>query len=221
MELKTEMNKPFEDISNVKTAFDLLCVVPSVAPEILTSQVYEAFSADADLQVLPVVADGIPVGRITRATLINRFAQLYQRELYFKKPCSSIMDVTPLLIDRNTSLQELSFTIVEADLHHLSDGFIITEQGRYLGVGTGHELMRQITLMQINTEVERAAAANRAKDEAMMASQLKSQFLANMSHELRTPLNAIIGYSEMLQEEVTDLGREKNSVGWSAFVGLD
>jgi signal transduction histidine kinase len=29
-----------------------------------------------------------------------------------------------------------------------------------------------------------------------------------MSHELRTPLNAIIGYSEMLQEEVLDLGQE-------------
>jgi signal transduction histidine kinase len=40
------------------------------------------------------------------------------------------------------------------------------------------------------------------------ASQHKSQFLANMSHELRTPLNAIIGYSEMLQEEIEDLGQE-------------
>ena len=29
-----------------------------------------------------------------------------------------------------------------------------------------------------------------------------------MSHELRTPLNAIIGYSEMLQEEVEDVGDE-------------
>ncbi|MCB0179788.1 MAG: hybrid sensor histidine kinase/response regulator, partial [Anaerolineae bacterium] len=28
-----------------------------------------------------------------------------------------------------------------------------------------------------------------------------------MSHELRTPLNAVIGYSEMLQEEVEDLGQ--------------
>jgi GAF domain-containing protein/DNA-binding response OmpR family regulator/HAMP domain-containing protein len=41
-----------------------------------------------------------------------------------------------------------------------------------------------------------------------VAGQHKSQFLANMSHELRTPLNAIIGYSEILQEEVTDLGQE-------------
>ncbi|MFN0067682.1 MAG: response regulator, partial [Limisphaerales bacterium] len=40
-----------------------------------------------------------------------------------------------------------------------------------------------------------------------IASQHKSQFLANMSHELRTPLNAILGYSEMLQEEATDIGQ--------------
>jgi len=39
------------------------------------------------------------------------------------------------------------------------------------------------------------------------AGRQKSRFLANMSHELRTPLNAIIGYSEMLEEQVSELGR--------------
>jgi len=49
-------------------------------------------------------------------------------------------------------------------------------------------------------------AAEEARAAADEANKAKSTFLANMSHELRTPLNAIIGYSEMMQEEVEDLG---------------
>jgi signal transduction histidine kinase len=50
-------------------------------------------------------------------------------------------------------------------------------------------------------------AAEKAQVAAENANLAKSQFLANMSHELRTPLNAIIGYSEMLQEDIEDIGQ--------------
>ena len=53
---------------------------------------------------------------------------------------------------------------------------------------------------------ESMKVAQQASAEAEEANQTKSKFLANMSHELRTPLNAIIGYSEMLVEEIIDLG---------------
>lgn len=57
------------------------------------------------------------------------------------------------------------------------------------------------------SEHKRAEEALRhAKQVAEDANRTKTEFLANMSHELRTPLNAIIGYSEMLQEDLPDLG---------------
>jgi len=43
-----------------------------------------------------------------------------------------------------------------------------------------------------------------AKLKADDANKAKSEFLANMSHEIRTPMNAIIGFTELLNDEVTE-----------------
>jgi signal transduction histidine kinase len=40
-----------------------------------------------------------------------------------------------------------------------------------------------------------------ARQEALSASQAKSEFLSRMSHELRTPLNAILGFAQVLDLE--------------------
>ena len=60
---------------------------------------------------------------------------------------------------------------------------------------------------EITTQKNVEAAIENAKDMAEQASRTKAEFLANMSHELRTPLNAIIGYSQILQEDLEDLGQ--------------
>ncbi|UQV48198.1 GGDEF domain-containing protein [Janthinobacterium lividum] len=128
----------------------LLHRVAAVSPQLNNNEVYDIFLKDPKLMIIPVVDDGVPLGLISRFEMIDHFARPYQRELYGKKSCSLFMDATPLIADHETSLQELSYTMVQSDAHHLFNGFIITEQGRYLGMGTGHDLMREITQMQIN-----------------------------------------------------------------------
>lgn len=135
---------------NLPTALKLLRIVPVVTPDTPTNHVYDIFAGDPKLEVVAVVRDGMPLGIVNRFALIDRLARPYQRELYGKRSCTYFMTPKPLAVDKNVRLQELSLMIVEAETHHFSNGFAITDQGQYIGVGATQDVMREITQMQIN-----------------------------------------------------------------------
>lgn len=136
-------------VGMVATAEKLLRHVAAVSPDTHNTTVFERFNAELELHAIPVVKNDIPVGMINRQAMIERMARPYRQELFGKKPCSKFMDTSPLVVDKNISIQELSALIVEGERHHLTNGFIITGDGYYRGVGTGHDLVREITQMQI------------------------------------------------------------------------
>ncbi|MCP2007381.1 GGDEF domain-containing protein [Duganella violaceipulchra] len=135
---------------NGASIYKLLHQTDSVPSSMNNNELYEIFVRHPKLLIVPVVDDGVPLGLVSRFDMIEHFARPYQRELYGKKSCKQFMDSNALIADKDTSLQDLSFRMIQADAHQLFNGFIITDQGRYLGMGTGHDLMREITQMQIN-----------------------------------------------------------------------
>lgn len=123
---------------------------PAFCLENNNEEVFQVFEQNPQFSVVAVSNNDVPVGLINRSVFINRFARPYQRELYGKKSCTTFMNPDPLIVDKNISIQELSRLLAE-DQRHISLGFIITENGLYLGVGTSQKLIHEITEMQIQS----------------------------------------------------------------------
>lgn len=132
------------------TARRIMHYMQPVAPTDENDAIYARFESEPDLIVLPVVdADGVPRGLINRHSLIDRFARPYRRELYGRKPCTLLMNPRPVVVDHTASIQEIGQLLGQSAHRDILDGFVVTENGRYVGIGSAQVLMAVITDLQI------------------------------------------------------------------------
>jgi GGDEF domain-containing protein/predicted transcriptional regulator len=146
--MNTIVKQPCGNTRNI-TVETVLRYVEPVQPATEIEKIFACFSENKKLLAIPVVKDGRPVGLISRHEFSDSLAQLYLRELLGKKPCREMMNAEPLLVEKSTPINELSAYLSESDIRHFTDGFIITEQGRYSGIGSGQDMLREITRAQI------------------------------------------------------------------------
>ncbi|MGT2477091.1 SpoIIE family protein phosphatase [Paraburkholderia terrae] len=150
------------------SAGDLCQQVPSVDAEDPNSVVMEIFSSRHDMKSLAVIEGNRPIGLINRDIFLSQMSKPFHRELYDKKSCIAFMDKEPLVVDADMSIEALTFKTVEVGEKALVDGFIVTRDGYFAGLGSGLQLLGAVAEMQaernrqIMQSIEYASVIQRA-----------------------------------------------------------
>lgn len=144
--------------------FTLRDTVSSLTParqDDLGKTLYDRFREEPDTLIVPVVdADQRPIGLVERNAFFLRMAAEYGRALYANRPISTLMDREPLVVDADTELASFTTDSLSYRASDLLRGFIVTEGGRYLGVGT------VLGLLQAANETNRRGVAELAAAKA-------------------------------------------------------
>ncbi len=129
---------------------------PALSPQTPVDEVSAIFQQHPELHALAVVDNGQPVALINRQSFMNDYARLYFREVHGRRPCLSYGSEAPRVVEREDNVESLLGILTSEDQRYLSEGFIVTEQKRYVGLGTGHQLVRAVT----EARIEAARHAN-------------------------------------------------------------
>lgn len=128
------------------TAAHLLVEARPLSPDITNEELVRHFREQPDVHALPVVdADGRVLGLVNRRVFAERYGQPYARELYGRRSCTTFMHADPVHCDLAASLDSMTAVLRGEDQRYLTDGFVITDHGRYCGLGTGEALVRRVT----------------------------------------------------------------------------
>jgi two-component system NtrC family sensor kinase len=185
------------------TAFAPTDTVNEIAAHLMRPE-YEAILS------VPIVYDGVPVGVITRYQIHGIFMKNFGRELFGRKPVSNFMARSFLSVDVATPVAEAANYISAKIRSPLSEDFVITENGQYLGLGSVIALLSAMEQQVTKNASELSQAYRELKSSQAQLVQSEKmaslgQMVAGVAHEINTPLGYVKNNVEIVQEFVVQL----------------
>lgn len=133
-----------------ETVYGLLREAPYVEPAASVERVFELFRKTPDLRSVAVLdPQSVPLGLVRRYRLMDIYATPYGRSLHGTKSIEQFMDRVPVIVEHDWTVEQVSQMVTDTMQVRIEDDFLITEGGRYLGIGKVVDLLRKITELQI------------------------------------------------------------------------
>ncbi|MDB6156374.1 MAG: hypothetical protein JWO04_80 [Gammaproteobacteria bacterium] len=135
--------------ANADCAGHLVLQIPGVDSSVHVAEVVELFRNQPSWTALAVLEGERPVGMVHRDDLLIFLSRPLHPEVYNRKPIASVMNRAAVQIDARARLDQVSRLVTARTAGRPRDDFIVTRNGRYLGMGRTIDLLRHITVQQI------------------------------------------------------------------------
>jgi EAL domain-containing protein (putative c-di-GMP-specific phosphodiesterase class I)/GGDEF domain-containing protein len=134
---------------NADCAAHLVLPIRGVDASVHVAEVVELFRKEPTWTALAVLEGERPVGMVQRDDLLIFLSRPLHPEVYNRKPVSTVMNRAAVQIDARARLDQVSRLVTARTAGRPRDDFIVTRNGRYLGMGRTIDLLRHITAQQI------------------------------------------------------------------------
>ena len=142
-----------------------------------------ALRKEEDVMVVPVFdVNDQPIGLIDRQSALSMASNPLHFSVYQNRTAKMLLQESFPTFDADVSIDDASQRILELGLTLSSGGFLITENGKYLGVGINTDMLNYL----VEANHARAEALHELNNEMMdsvnYAGRIQGSLLPNMSH---------------------------------------
>jgi len=157
------------------------------------------------LSVAVIDANNQPIGMISRHQLNDIFLKKFGRDLFGSRSVKDFMRSDVLAVDVDSTLASAAAFISANMVFPLSEDFIITDNGRYVGMGAVLHLLSAMEkqISQSATDLNKAYKQLSSSQAQLVQSEKMAalgQMVAGVAHEINTPLGYVNNNIEMLRE---------------------